>query len=44
MKTKKEEVEIPKFNVLEESWCKHEKKVVYNPKMKRHCPSCGRLL
>lgn len=41
---KVEEVEIPKFNPREESWCKHEKKVVYNPTKKLHCPFCGGLL
>jgi len=39
-----EEVEIPKFNPLEESWCKHEKKVVYNRTKKLHCPICKKLL
>ena len=51
MKTKKSEgqevsevVEIPKFNPREESWCKHEKKVVSNPTKKLHCPYCKKLL
>jgi len=47
-KSKRQEVEIkteiPKFNPREESWCKHEKKVVYNPTKKLHCPRCGGLL
>jgi len=46
MKDKKSEKEqvIPEFNVREESWCKHEKKVVYNPKKKLHCPYCLKKL
>lgn len=43
-KTEEKEVEIPKFNEREFSWCKHEKKVVYNPTKKKHCPQCRRLL
>ncbi|MFW9872069.1 MAG: methyltransferase domain-containing protein [Candidatus Thorarchaeota archaeon] len=39
-----EQVEIPKYNEKEYSWCKHEKKVVYNPKKKLHCPYCKKLL
>ena len=35
--------EIPKFNEREYSWCKTEKKVVYNPTKKRHCPYCKNL-
>lgn len=40
----KEKVIIPKFNEKEYSWCKHEKKVIYNPNKKRHCPQCKKLL
>jgi len=36
-----EETKIPKFDKREYSWCKHEKKVVYNPTKKLHCPYCG---
>ena len=42
-KSEKEE-EIPRFNEREYSWCKHEKKVVYNPKKKLHCPYCLKKL
>jgi len=38
------EVKIPKFNSREYSWCKNEKKVVFNPKKKLHCPYCKKLL
>jgi len=46
MKDKKseEQIEIPKFNEKEYSWCKHEKKVVYNRTKKLHCPICKKLL
>ena len=37
-------IEIPKFDEKENSWCKHEEKVIYNPTKKVHCPKCGRLL
>jgi predicted SAM-dependent methyltransferase len=40
----KDNIEIPKFNPREESWCKHENKVVYNPTKKLHCPYCKYLL
>jgi len=43
-KDKEVEQEIPKFNEREYSWCKHEKKVIYNPTKKKHCSQCGRLL
>ena len=39
-----EEIVIPEFDLRTHSWCKYEKKVVYNPTLKRHCPLCRRLL
>ena len=41
---KKETIEIPKFNDKEYSWCKNEKKIIYNPTKKLHCPQCRRIL
>ncbi len=43
-KSKEQEVKIPKFNPLEESWCKHEKRIVPNRTKKLHCPFCKKLL
>ena len=39
-----QEIKIPHFNERSSSWCKHEKKVIYNPTKKKHCPSCRKLL
>jgi len=36
--------EIEKHKKLQETWCKHERKFVYNPTCKKHCPYCRRLL
>lgn len=36
--------EIKRHGKLDETWCSKEKKFVYNPKKKRHCPFCGELL
>lgn len=36
--------EIEEHKKLQETWCKHESKFVYNPTLKKHCPFCKRLL
>ena len=35
--------EIEKHAKLQETWCKHEMKFVYNPTKKKHCPYCLEL-
>jgi len=35
--------EIEKHKTLQETWCKHEMKFIYDPTKKKHCPMCGRL-
>jgi hypothetical protein len=38
------EEEIEKHKKLDETWCRNCQEFIYNPKLKRHCYKCGKLL